>query len=370
MTEEIAKDLIKNIQILLKNYRSLLNKEEYIKIKKIEFDLIHNSLSLELEDINKQLRPFFGRVWDHELTNFDDFQVGGNFKFVITVPTVDSSFYDKSNKDIISSSLITNKHMGTFNRKNYGLVCNVDASNFLISSSFDIHGVCPKENDYPGYIHLATTADGHKVFGKKAFNTLKLPTEIEMELIKQNIKENGDFILEDYKNIYSDITLDAKSTNFLGVILFEPYNEYEQKEAEALAQKYNVELKIIPKKLYYNKLSLASEKENKHYYDLTNIDTILFIAEHVEDISHEFSNLIIENTYSIINIKEETNKEKISINKNLNIINIYITNDMDYFKIDFSMGKDSLVFILNDELITKNEFQEELIKKKEINMSR
>ena len=206
--EEILNEIILSINTLLKEYRGLFSKEEFIQIKRIELSLKKEGFKSyqELVNLNMTLKPFFSKVWMQEITNFEDFTNGDNFKFVVTTPTKQSTTYDKERKEIISASLITNKHMGTFNRVNYALVCDINPENILAISSKDTHALTTKDNEYPNYFLSSITSTGSKVFHKNYVNAFKFPEQIEIDLVKENVKNNGDFILETYKNIYSDFS--------------------------------------------------------------------------------------------------------------------------------------------------------------------
>ena len=359
----MKEEIVNSIENLLKNYRDLYTKEEYIFLKKVSLSCQRENFDYEkIREITFQIRPFFTRVWQQELTDFNNYNVGDKFKFVITCPTKDAKDYDIKRKSILSCSLITDKHMGTFNHLNYGLVCDVNENNLIATSSYDVHSVLIKNNNAPAYYYISSLKNGYKIFSEKYVNPLKLPNQIEMDLIKENIKVNGDFIKERFKNVYSDITLDATETNFLGVVLFEPYTERDYNEAYELSQKYSLNVKIIPKDLYYKKISISKENEEAHYYDITALETLIFIIEHSDDISKEYSNLIIENGFSLINIKEESGIGKLSINRELALVNIYLKDDLHYYKIDYSNGFKYLQFFIDNVLVSKEEFRDSLAK--------
>ncbi len=363
LEQNIVKQIKDNIDYLVKQYRRLFTKEEFFILKKAALEIQKEPLTLEkLEEYNQKLLPYFARAWALELTDFSSFQIGAKFKFVITCPTVHAEDFKTVNRDFYSASLVTSKHMTTFNKINYGLVCSVDANNLLAVSQDDSHSVISQSSEkINGYYYAATTKSGQKIYTKKALNSLKLPHQIEMEMIKENIKINGDFIINRFKTIYSDITLDSATTKFLGVILFEPYTEFDYKEACTLAQLFHLDLKIIPKALYYEKLSITKISENKHYYNITDLDTILFLLSHLDDLKNEYSNLIFESFYDLVNIKDENNLGKISINRKLNVASIYLPNDNRYFKIDYSGGLNYCLFFIDNVEVSMETFKNELM---------
>ena len=261
MYSKLVSEMLVNINDLLNSYRNLFTKEEYMAIKKIYFELKKSSISSieELKNFEDRLIGYFGRAWNYYLSDFSTFKNGDDFRFVITCPTVYASDYDLKDRAFLSTSLVTNKHMGTFNRINYGIVCSVDESNLLVVSSKDVNVVGKKLDGY----YLASTHGEENLYSREYVNNLQLPLEIENEMIKDNIVFNGDFIIDPNKNIYSDVSLNPKTTKFLGVILFKPYSEKDYKEASSLASKYNLILKIVDKDFYYDKISSIKYSKDK-----------------------------------------------------------------------------------------------------------
>ena len=90
---------------------------------------------------------------------------------------------------------------------------------------------------------------------------------------------------------------------------------------------------------------------------------------HIDTLLNEFNNLIIE-SFDLVNIKDEDTLTKISINRNLNIASIYLIDDIRYFKIDFSNGIKNALFYIDNVLVSKDIFKNELInvKSHELNL--
>lgn len=335
-------------------------------MKKLQFQSKKNNFTSyeELKKYEINFRPFFARIWKLELTNPNDFKIGNNFKFVITCPTVKANKFSLKDKYFVSASLITEKHLGTFNRINYGLICNVDENNFMSVSADDSNTIYESNSDdfhSKKYFYTATTQAGQKLYNKKYVNSLKLPNQIVSDMVKKNIVENGDFIIQKNKQVYSDITLDSQATNFLGVILLEPYTQFDYEEAHALAEKFNLKIHTIPTNLYHNKIFTSRIAKEQYIYDISDLNTIEYILKHYSDLMQEYSNLMFNYIGDNIVIKDSNGIGKLSINPSLQEMIIFINDDSRYFKIDFSNDLASNYFYqIDSDLVDRKIFETEL----------
>ncbi len=364
--QPIIINIKENIDNLLNQYRSLFTRSEYIEIKKIYFQLEQKVFSSyeELKNFENKLRPYFAKVWQYELTPVDDFKLGEPFKFVIICPTrkIDDTIF--SNYHFFSASLITDKHMGTFNKIPYGIICNVDENNFISASSTDSHTVYAESdsNISNQYFYTSTLSNGKKIYNKKYVSCTLLPRQIEMDLIKQNLKENKDFISQKIKTVYSDITLDVKNTNMLGVVLFDSATLEEKKEAEKLAHLFHLKIIVIPIQTYYNQLTISSRQTLKHIYNIENLDTIEYIIKNIDYLENEYSNLIFQHYLDLISIKSDDNLSKLVVHDHLSYVEIFKQNDSRYFKLDYSGQHLGIFHYYIDNIeIQRDEFQLQLM---------
>ncbi len=361
----IANEINESVTNLINQYRHLFTLDEYMTIKRLQLSLkkqVFNSFE-ELKREENKFLPYFARVWHHELTNLDEFHIGDNFSFIITCPTTSTEKNNFLRRSFISASLITDKHMGTFNKINYGILCSIDETNLLAISERDSHTITSVDHDdiAKKYFYTATTQEGDKLYSKRYTFSLRLPNEIETDMVKENILQNGDFIIQDKKAVYSDITLDTKTTKKLGVLLFEPFSERDYKEAHALAHKFNLKVSIIPKKMYFEKVSINKSRGQKHLYDISDIDTIEFILEHIEKIGHEYSNLIVNYFNYFVSIKDENQVDKLIINRQLEKVEIYLNGDNRFFQIDYANGHGNYLYSIDHVKVSRDEFQAELL---------
>ena len=363
--QDILNKINESVNNLLKQYKQFFTKDEILFMKKLQFQQKNNNFTSyeELKKYEINFLPFFARIWKLELTNPNEFKVGNNFKFVITCPTVAASKFSLKNKHFISASLITEKHLGTFNKINYGLICNVDENNLMSVSADDSHTIYESSSDdiySKKYFYTATTQAGRKLYNKKYINSLKLPNQIVLDMIKKNIVENGDFIIQKNKQVYSDITLDPQATNFLGIILLEPYTQHDYEECQVLAEKYNLKIHIIPTTLYHDRISNSRFVKEQHIYDINDLNTVEYILKHYSDLMSEYSNLMFNYIGDNIIIKDSNGFGKLSINPRLQEMIIIINNDSRYFKIDFSNDLENYLYQIDSDLVDRKIFEAEL----------
>ena len=108
----MKEEIVNSIENLLKNYRDLYTKEEYIFLKKVSLSCQRENFDYEkIREITFQIRPFFTRVWQQELTDFNNYNVGDKFKFVITCPTKDAKDYDIKRKSIFKGFTVFKKRI-------------------------------------------------------------------------------------------------------------------------------------------------------------------------------------------------------------------------------------------------------------------
>ncbi len=359
--EEIQQEIVRSIQNLMKIYAQFLTEKELLFLQKKQILIKKQQFSSyqELKEIEQELMPYFARIWHNELTNPTQFKAGESFKFLIHCPTVYASKIDARENNIISASLITDKHMGTFNKINYGLICSCNEENLLSISARDNHALVALKSEKVAqqYYYAGSINNDVNLYTKEYIMSLKFPNQIENELILENIKCNGDLYLADNKNVYSDISLRSESTHFLGVVLFEPASEKEKIEATNLAQKFNLTCIHIPINTYFLKNSIKRHEE-KHIYNIMDINTLFYILKHLEQLKVEYNNLIISEIQNQIYLKSDLNKDYVVYDIDKNIAILCPSNDTRLFKIE---NLSNPVFSVDNSIIySQNKFQEYL----------
>ncbi len=357
--QKIKLEIIENLQTLLKLYSSLLSPQELIMLKKKQILIKRQEFNSykELKQVEIELLPYFARVWQVELTNLDNFREGESFKFLLHCPTVLTDKMEKRLDNIISTSLITDKHFGTFNNIHYGLICSCNANNLMAINEDDSHAMVAREDEViaQSYFYAGMVDDAKQLYTKKYVMSLKFPNQIENKMILENMKYNGSLYSTQGKDVYCDISLRSKDTDFLAVAILDMATEKERLEAEKLATKFNLKCIEIPSKLYAEKYEIKKEK-NKQIYDLLDLDSVYYILHHLEQLKEEYSNLIISQLENKIYIKSDVSKDYVIYDIYANNVIICPQNDTRLFKV-----QDFMTFYIDDKVIhSKERFNAEL----------
>ena len=355
--EQIQQDLINSVNEFIKQYRESLSKEEFFTLKKFTIELKKGVCKTfrEYKEKEMEIQKIIYKVWEREMTDFDSFDEKSPFKFVVTCPTVPAEKYEE--REVISASLITNRHLGTFNNIQYGIVCEVTPDNILGICKEDMHSVLldkPNEDIERQYFYL-NTVNGNDIYSKTYVNSIQTPRTIEAQMMVDNVKANGNFLVRNHI-VYSDILLDAKKTKKLGVFLIEPCEEYAKKEAYELAKKYNLTVKRISLQHYYELAGLISKsnKETKKHYDIKDIDAIFYVIENIMELSKEYNNLIIDFTGKFARVKDEETGIYFYYNSLNNTINLVIPG----INHTININVEEKTIEVDGEKITKEQFQE------------
>ena len=144
--DEIKKEILESIKVILNQYRKMFSKEDYLKIKRIELEKNQINTWNELKNWELKLLPYFNRIWELEMTNFDEWDETSSFRFIIFCPKVLAENFQKDRMKFISSSFISDKHLGTFNQKKYGLICKIKNNNILAISNKDCNTIKNVQN--------------------------------------------------------------------------------------------------------------------------------------------------------------------------------------------------------------------------------
>lgn len=231
--KNIVDKLCSQIEILINEYNHLLDENEILEVKHQLFELYLNSFDfdrdIDVKSYEISLRPFFNRIWMKELTNIDNYTKDSEFKLVVCHPSQIDDY-------TITANLVTDKHNCLFNGRNYGLVCEINESNLLMSSleNFDVYLVSPHSLIVYLYSFISQYNNkflmtDHYVIG------INYISQIENDMILKKSESSEE-------NVFSSILLDRESTNFSKVVLFEPYSENDYENAKKLASEYNLEI--------------------------------------------------------------------------------------------------------------------------------
>lgn len=230
--KKIVKQLEDQIELLLTEYKDLFSEEELKNIKRIKFEMLLEQsdikLDIEMKSCEIALRYFVAKIWSNELTKINDLKNGEDFKMVICQS-------EDKNERVLYANLVTDKTVEKTNL-NYGLICEVDESNLIMSSCEDI-----KMDFYSPrllIIHFRSLIEMFEdsfLMSEDYVMGLNFPCQIE------------ESTLETKDNL---VLLNREKTKFSGVALFEPCTSFDFQQACFLAEKYGLDIIKFSKENY------------------------------------------------------------------------------------------------------------------------
>lgn len=262
MNPQLKINMIARINEFINLYRNEFDKEEFLEMKKNLILLSRTDIYSKqaLKEYENSFLKYYAKIWKKSLSDFDTYKGTEDFKFLVTCPTIKAERFQK--KPILSCSLITNQHIGTFNKIPIGIVLEIEEDSILEISSKDMHSLIVRQNEIVhSYSYLNSTMET-KIYTKTDIMSLKTPKEIEIESIQENIKQNGNILILGEHSVYSDILLNGEKVKLKGIVILEPCEQAWLEEAEKLADKLNLQIKKINYQYYYSKIGINSAKTN------------------------------------------------------------------------------------------------------------
>ena len=182
-------------------------KEEYIKL----YDEIEKDYLYVLNIENTIVKDLKG-LWNEFLTNPKDYKEGERFAYLVHI--CDNEIIDPNNLLKVNCTLITDKCMPIPNKK-MCLICNPnieqisgicidEASSWVIDKAYFV------KKDMPIAWQFAESADlsDRKIFYENPeISKLVLPSNIEKEMINENLSFNGEILKYSKKRFFSEIFL-------------------------------------------------------------------------------------------------------------------------------------------------------------------
>lgn len=354
---DLNERLILKINDFLSKYRSLLTKEEFIDIKKKILFLKKQNIKnySELKEFERTFLKYYNKVWKNSMSSFDDYDGISDFKFLITSPTVKSENYNI--KDTISAVMISNKHMGTFNKIPYGIVLEIGDNSILGISENDMHSIVVDKNDHVESYFNINSFGNKKIYSKRNVVSLKSPDEIEMSLIRENIKKNGNVLVRGDASVYCDILLRSDDVKMAGIVVIEPCCQDDMAMARKLAETLNLKIKSIPIHKYYEKLGINNQNKIVNEYDLYDIGLIESIPDKLTVLCNESSNLFVQRIGKNFYIKSDESNDYLFYNTDKQEIEVVIKDDDRLIKVIFN---NPISYLMDGVVVTKSEIEKVL----------
>lgn len=351
--------IISIVKDFLTQYRNEFTKEEILEIKRILFHLSKIDVySLQaLKEYENSLLKYFAKIWKKSLTNFDTYKGAEDFKFLVTCPTVRAKNFQM--KSVISSSLMSNQHLGTFNKIPIGIVLELEEDSLLGISERDMHSLCVKKEETVAGYHYLNSTEVEKIYTKMPVMSLQTPKQIEMSLIQENIKKNGNILVLGEHSVYSDILLNGNKVKMKGILIIEPCSEEWEKEAQELADILHLAVKRISSEYYYNKIGLnhletQPGRGGYSLYDLCFLESILKGTSNINDANNlNADNLFVQQVGKNFFIKSDESNDYLLYQPNEQVLHFVKKNDFTMIKIVFD-GL-SIFYFLDDQEVSKEE---------------
>lgn len=352
----LIEQIINNINNFLRQYRHLLSKQDFNDIKEKVLDLAKSNINSykELKDIENWFLKYYSKIWKSKLSSFDKFDGLDDFRFIVTSPTVSAEKYDM--KSTVSATLITNKHMGTFNKIPIGIVLDIREDSILGISENDMNSIVVDKNDVVASYYYLNSLANKKIYSKKRVMSLMTPEQIEMSLIYENVRTNGNILLQGIFPVYSDILLNNENIKMSGIIVIEPCDKEWLIQAEKLSSKFGLKIKKINIEHYYQKFGIINSKTMMKEYDLYDLNLIEKIPDRIHFINSYNSNIYVEQIGKNYCVRENETDDYILYIPEKQEAEIIIKGDSRLIKICFNGIKIS--YYIDDNQVNGNEIQQ------------
>lgn len=344
MNPQLKINMIARINEFINLYRNEFDKEEFLEMKKNLILLSRTDIYSKqaLKEYENSFLKYYAKIWKKSLSDFDTYKGTEDFKFLVTCPTLKAERFQK--KPILSCSLITNQHIGTFNKIPIGIVLEIEEDSILGISSKDMHSLVVRQNEIVhSYSYLNSTTET-KIYTKTDIMSLKTPKEIEIESIQENIKQNGNILILGEHSVYSDILLNGEKVKLKGIVILEPCEQAWLEEAEKLADKLNLQIKKINYQYYYSKIGINSAKTNLgggySIYDLCFLESILKGTSNI----NESEDFLVQQVGKNFYIRSYEENDYCIYSPNEQKIDVIIKNDDSLITITFDGNRISYYF--------------------------
>lgn len=347
-------EVLRNIRKFIEANRNIFSREDYFAIKRRIHSVLRDNPSYEeLKRLENSFLKYVSLLWKNSLSSFKDYDGKSDFSFLVTVPTVSSQLFEV--KDLISASLITSKHLGTFNKIPVCVCLEIIDDAILGISSKDMHSVVDNSGAYSGEYYYMNDYDNDMIFTKFQVDSLLSPKEVESMLIKENISVNGNILYLGEKSVYSDILLKGKMVKVSGILVLSNANSYWINESRVLADKFNVPIKVIDCMHYYEAVGLTHNEGNRieyHLYDIALIEAILKQKFHV---TNGDSNLTSDRVGNKTIIRSMDSPNYLMADFDRNEMNIILKED--YRDIRMHYDGENVTYSVDNSYVSRNEME-------------
>ncbi|RRJ54778.1 hypothetical protein EHV15_34880 [Paenibacillus oralis] len=217
------------------------------------------------------IKDFTVKIWKEQLTSPHQYQEGQPFKFVAHCLTQDINFLEDEtiSQPLLSASLLTEKHLGTY-RYNYGFIYPVNFDNLFLISKADLYSnIFETENSAVDFFYHEHIGENQiLMFTDQRSTKTMTPEQVELDCLNRTQAENGELLNYDNRRIYSEILLYNNEANrrlaVFCIISGDRYYNGGFIRAREIADKLKLDLLVIDKAIYRERLGLTCLTEKEH----------------------------------------------------------------------------------------------------------
>lgn len=289
--------------------------------KNVEYCFLHgkypsnaSKMGMEFEkelkkifSLEDDLRKITVKFWENGLTRFEDIINVENFmivghasKLLPGTPDLPNYKSNRYSKQFLSCSLLSNNEFNTFDKIKIFYVVDVNARNYISSSSYDCvtHETSVKTFETLGrveidneihYINVGFSHDTNRVVTK-----ISTPSLIDSFSVNRELKQNGELFSYD-NSLTNEVVLDRTNSKIVGTLLIS--NGCDLLLNEYLFLKTNgINFKCLNKGLYRRKKGLSdyTEKEFMEFrYSLQEIGKCLDYYSLSHDVLIDYYNDVV-----------------------------------------------------------------------------
>ena len=243
----------------------------------------------ELFALEEKCRSNSVKLWERDLTSYDNITNGEKFMIVIHAsyfePGVngDANYHDnKYSKQYLSCSLMSDRELNTFSDAKTLFVMEINSDNYIASSFVDSvtsESTTPdfntlKEIDVNGSKHYIKV--GYINDAKSSVTSISSPKMIEELSVERELKDSGE--LYRYNSQTNEVVLDRTKTKVNGAILLSDGCDLLLGEYFYL-KSLGVKFKCINKGLYRLKSNIPPYTEEEYNNFLISLDSLDDVIE-------------------------------------------------------------------------------------------
>ena len=247
----------------------------------------------EIFELEEKCRDYSVKLWDRDITNYDNITNGEDFMTVIHASYLelgvkgDSNYHDNVySKQYLSCSLISGRELNTFGDVKTLFVMDVNSDSYIASSFVDSVTSDTTEANFNTLKEIDVI--GYTNDMESSVTSISSPKIIEELSIQRELKNSGE--LYRYNSQTNEVVLDRTKTRAAGALLLSNGCDLLLGEYINL-KRMGIRFKCINKGLYRQKNNIPpynEEEYNKFLINLDSLDEVISGYNISDDILREY----------------------------------------------------------------------------------